>query len=149
VNRVGLPLTHVLPRPPSLGWGWVLVIGIITGGLFWLVWIVVQAAWVRRATGKSAALWFAVGYLALHLCLFGVSLARALGAMDYSLAATILEDSSILGYLGHAATASLIWMELRSPRIGLWVHGMGNYFFGPVYFQYCLRDVRDVNQIAP
>ena len=36
-----------VPLPPKLHWGWVLLLTIVTAGLFYVIWSFVQAVWVR------------------------------------------------------------------------------------------------------
>src|SRR6267378_836963 len=44
------------PAPPSLHWGVVLLLGILTCGLFGWVWAIVQANWMRKVQPASKAL---------------------------------------------------------------------------------------------
>src|SRR5580700_1339258 len=44
------------PDPPNLPWWVALLLGIVTGGLFFVVWDIVEAAWMRRVWERSAAL---------------------------------------------------------------------------------------------
>jgi hypothetical protein len=57
-----------LPAPPSMHWGVLLLLSIVTLGLFSLVWSLVQANWVRKVDGQSKAmllLWIAIGCFAV------------------------------------------------------------------------------------
>jgi hypothetical protein len=53
------------PPPPALHWGWVLLLSVVTLGLFYVVWAFVQAAWVKRIDPQSNALKLLCVYLAL------------------------------------------------------------------------------------
>ncbi len=44
------------PNPPDLPWWIALILGILTGGLFFVIWDVVEAAWMRRISERSVAL---------------------------------------------------------------------------------------------
>jgi len=44
-----------LPPPPSLHWGMVLLLTIVTLGIFGIVWPFIQAGWVRKIDGSSRA----------------------------------------------------------------------------------------------
>ena len=46
----------LFPDPPDLPWWVALLLGIVTGGLFFVIWDIVEAAWMRRVSEKSAAL---------------------------------------------------------------------------------------------
>jgi hypothetical protein len=54
-----------VPLPPKLHWGWVLLLTIVTAGLFYVVWSFVQAVWVRRIDPGSNALKLLIAYLVL------------------------------------------------------------------------------------
>lgn len=44
-----------LPSPPSLHWGVVLLLTIVTFGIFGIVWPFIQSSWVRKIDGRSRA----------------------------------------------------------------------------------------------
>src|ERR1700760_1991368 len=46
----------LFPDPPNLPWWVALILGILTGGLFFVIWDIVEAAWMRRVSERSAAL---------------------------------------------------------------------------------------------
>jgi hypothetical protein len=49
------------PKPPAMHWGWVLLLHVLTFGIFSLIWTLRQAAWVRQIDPASkAAYLFAV-----------------------------------------------------------------------------------------
>src|ERR1700753_3656994 len=50
----------LFPDPPDLPWWLALLLGIVTGGLFFVIWDIVEAAWVGRGYAKSGALWLCV-----------------------------------------------------------------------------------------
>jgi hypothetical protein len=54
-----------VPVPPKLHWGWVLLLTIVTFGLFYVVWSFVQAVWVRRIDRESNALKLLIAYLVI------------------------------------------------------------------------------------
>jgi hypothetical protein len=56
-----------LPPPPKLHWGWVLLVSVLTAGLFYIVWAFVQAVWVRRVDPRSNAVKLLVAYLVLTI----------------------------------------------------------------------------------
>ena len=57
-----------LPRPPSIHWILLLILSIITLGLFAIIWSLVQANWARRVdpTNKSLRL-IVIGYASIAL----------------------------------------------------------------------------------
>src|SRR5579864_2996793 len=47
---------RLFPDPPDLPWWVALLLGIVTGGLFFVIWDIVEAAWMRKVSAVSAAL---------------------------------------------------------------------------------------------
>ena len=58
------PGPHLVPKPPRLNWIILLSLEIVTVGVFGLVWLVVQAAWIKRITGEYRSLVWAI----VNLC---------------------------------------------------------------------------------
>src|SRR5512140_1512806 len=56
------------PQPSNLHWAWVVVLGIVTIGIFWAIWLVVEAVWVRKVRPQSQSLYYILGYIG---CAFG------------------------------------------------------------------------------
>src|ERR1039458_5423049 len=50
--------TAIYPDPPNLHWALVLVIGMFTCGIFSIVWMFVQASWMRKVNPNSKALFY-------------------------------------------------------------------------------------------
>jgi hypothetical protein len=48
--------TMLFPDPPDLPWWVALLLGIVTGGLFFVIWDIVEAAWMRSVSERSVAL---------------------------------------------------------------------------------------------
>jgi hypothetical protein len=151
------PGTVPYPDPPNLHWALVLVIGFFTCGLFTLVWIFVQAAWVRKVDPRSKAIFLYAGALVLYFC---------------GLAAQIAMNASVRrGGIGSGAVAgfSLIWLvvyatlfitanfSMRSSiedhfngpePIGLSLSGVMTFFFNVYYFQYHFTRINELKRLA-
>jgi hypothetical protein len=50
------PRSMQFPNPPDLPWWIALILGIVTGGLFFVIWDIVEAEWIRRVSERSVAL---------------------------------------------------------------------------------------------
>lgn len=55
------------PDPPDFPWWAVLVLGLVTTGVFSVVWDIVQASWLKRVERNSTAFFFYVGVAVLYL----------------------------------------------------------------------------------
>src|SRR5580698_977623 len=77
------PVYRSFPAPPRLHWGIVLALSIVTLGFFGMIWMPVQAHWVKKVTGNSKPFWWCLAYL-LSLPFFfagAVALGATLGLM--------------------------------------------------------------------
>jgi hypothetical protein len=127
--RVADPVfTTGFPKPLSMHWALVLVLSIVTCGVFALVWMFLQAAWVRRLDPTNNALIIlAVGIPAQFLL---------------SIAAAVEGEGSSLGlfaYLvGFVATevAYFSMREVMQNRFVLRLSGILTFFFTLLYLQY-------------
>ncbi len=147
-----LPYTNpgmpIVPPPPRLHWGWVLVLSLLTRGLFGEIWLVVQANWIRRVTGRSEARTWAIlnigaiPLLVLVASVFGTLLSSqgvALTGNQRSWPA--LQAFGGLSILAvHVTTVFKMRAELENAPVGIPLGGVMTFFFGPFYFQYFLRD---------
>jgi hypothetical protein len=119
-----------LPSPPTLHWAWVLVLSLITGFIFYAVWLFIQARWVRKVRGTSNAYGWSFVYI-----LFAV----IENAGDLSGHSSDYVHGAIL--ILYLVTGFLLKGELEDPEIGLSLSSTMTFFFGAIYFQYFLRDV--------
>jgi hypothetical protein len=46
----------IVPLPPNLHWGWLLLLDIVTNSYFNIIWAFIQANWARKLSGKNTAL---------------------------------------------------------------------------------------------
>lgn len=130
------------PLPPNLHWSLVVVLGIVTVGIFWVIWLFVQAAWIRKVVPKSRALFYLLGYV----------IAAFLAVLfDKSLVDPILRIAGIvLSLMGIFAMRSDIeeYSTTLTPA-GISLSGVMTFFFSAAYFQYHLKEVRELSQRTP
>lgn len=55
------------PDPPDFPWWGALLLGAVTGGLFFVVWDIVEASWLKRIETKSTAFLLYIGVAVLYL----------------------------------------------------------------------------------
>jgi MFS family permease len=140
------PVYRALPAPPRLHWVWVLVLSIVTVGIFWALWMVVQAHWVKKATANVRAFAWSLAYAVF---IAGYWLAAIVGSVFiafrynpaiYAVFRDTLADLKLaVGFVLYVAAASMLRSALESSPMKIPLHGLGTYFLGPVYFQYYLR----------
>jgi hypothetical protein len=128
-----------VPLPPGLHWTIVLLLDIVTLGLFGYVWAIVQALWARKSDRSSKALGLYIIAIALSVagCIlefFNASVPiQALIQIAAILVATFgafsVRDSLADYITGVTGTRT-------------WLSGLMTIFFGEVYLQYHMNRVR-------
>jgi|SRR5215469_9170713 len=141
------PVYRAFPPPPRLHWAWVLVLSIVTFGIFWAVWLVIQARWVKKASGNVRPFVWTVAYL-VFVCLMIVAaivVAVYLTVMGQhgvyaDFADKIRNLQRAVGFLLYIASVYMLKSALESQPIKIRLHGLFAFMFGPVYFQAHLRN---------
>jgi len=133
------------PSPPSLHWGVVLLLSVLTCGLFIWVWAFVEANWVRKVQPESKG---TVLYAFALLCAIvngvitssGPGNARGLGSLA-SLAGIVLM------IVANFSMKSSIEEHYNGPEpIGLELNGILTFFFGVLYFQYHFTRITEMRR---
>jgi hypothetical protein len=135
-----------LPQPPSLHWGLVLLFGVLTCGIFLIIWVFIQAAFVRKLDAQSKAIGWLIAYLG-----FSIGLRAVAGGMSAA-SHNDLTWLSVLAWVGGVAChlvavfsmkASLEeYYNSREP-IGLQLSGVMVFFFATLYFQYHFNEITE------
>jgi hypothetical protein len=131
-----------LPHAPRLHWGFVLALNIVTRSLFAIIWLIVQANWVRKVRGKSMAFRLAIAHLCCFPALFVMmAIAQFFGIREDSTLLGVIFICGLLSFFGlWIATVFTLRDELSEDPINLQLGGVMTLLFGPVYFQYYLHD---------
>jgi hypothetical protein len=143
----------IYPDPPSLHWALVLVIGIFTCGLFSIVWMFVQAAWMRKVNPRSNALFF---YIAYTVAYYGGLSLRIFLIFSGGMAHAFLPLAGLTGVLS-LVLVELAFFDMRRSMeehfngpepVGLSLSGVMTFFFGPLYFQYHMTRINELKRMA-
>jgi hypothetical protein len=107
-----------------------------------MVWLLVQANWVRRVRGRSAAFRLAIAHAsAIPALIFVLIVAQFLGAKDGSALLGIITIGGMVAFFGlWVTTVFTLRSELEQSPIGLSLSGVMTLLFGPIYFQYFLHN---------
>jgi hypothetical protein len=120
------------PKPPALHWAIVLVLALVTWGLFAGIWMFVHAVWVKRIDPKSKALYVLAGGLAFAL--FVGIISGITGGGD--------AGPALLVRLAWIAAVLVAYFDMRAAvevRFGVELSGILTFFFSVFYLQYHLR----------
>ena len=141
------------PDPPNLNWGLELVLGLVTCGMFVVVWNLVIAAWAKRVQPASKALMYYIIAAVLIVLNLGGSYGVLLAAAHHH-----SHHQSILGSLISIATwvirlvarftlRDTLEQHFNGPEpLGLQLNAVMTFFFGGIYFQYKLNRINEVKQ---
>jgi len=130
-----------LPTPPSLHWGWVFLLSVVTLGLFTIIWSFIQSNWVRRLDPDSRAT--AMLGTALTCYFVGYFLAANGAPLDDDAPATAMERVGwllqlvyVLLFLGaYFAMAGTIRRVMTGYRVPMRIGGITLLFFNTLYLQ--------------
>lgn len=131
------------PDPPDFPWWGALLLGLITGGFFFVVWDIVQAAWLRRVQPASQALWI---YIAIAM-VFLLRLPASWSTINYNLFGGppvgphhgfLLFAVWVGLYIAsrHVIRRELLQHFNQVEPIGLELNSFFVYLFGGLYLQY-------------
>lgn len=139
VHTVEMP---IYPDPPNLHWGLVLAFGILSCGVFAVVWDIVLAAWLKRVAPQSKALFYYICAAALLASIFISSFVTSYRhqSTGYTSLLQLLYYVAIL--VGRFSFRSSMEEHYNGPEpMGLSLSGVMTFFFGSVYFQYHVNDI--------
>ncbi|MES2392724.1 MAG: DUF4339 domain-containing protein [Acidobacteriota bacterium] len=150
VNPGGLPVLY--RDPPDLPWWLALILGVFTIAAFFVVWDIVQSAWLRRIDRRSTALNWYIAVAVLYL----LKLPNMWHTIDYNILNGPLVEphySLLLSLTGLA----LFFVSRYTMRSDLLRHfnsvepiglrlGWFMTLFGGLYFQYHFNRINEVKR---
>ncbi|MGA1983632.1 MAG: GYF domain-containing protein [Acidobacteriaceae bacterium] len=146
----------IYPDPPNLHWALVLVIGVFTCGLFSIVWMFVQAAWMRKVNPNSKALTYYIAAILVYVIAIVAQVAIALAGRNGSPTSTFtgvyfvcLLVYFVLFLVAIFTMRSDMEAHFNGPEpIGLSLSGVMTFFFNVLYFQYHFTRINELKHAA-
>ena len=134
---------RLYPDPPDLPWWLALILGIVTFGFFFVVWDIVESAWLRRVERGSSALLLYIAVAVLYL----IRLPGSWATVRYNFGGDSTAYYSHAPGLGLAALILIIVARFVFRRellthfngpepLNLHLNGFWTLLFGGLYFQY-------------
>ena len=145
------PAVSQYPPPPSLHWGILILLAVLTCGIFGWVWAFIQAAWVKKVQPESKALL----YYGIAVGLFVLTFGGAFMAGVQGHAGTGREPVFLLLRLGGGIMWLVAAFNMRGSiedhfnsvePIGLSLNGVMTFFFSIYYFQYHFTRINEMKQ---
>jgi hypothetical protein len=143
------------PDPPNLHWALVLLIGVFTCGIFTIVWIFVQAAWVRKVDPNSKAMLLYIIAFVLDafniVAQFSMKASQLAGSGGAGLGAgfSLLVSLAVvvLIIVANFSMRDSIEAHYNGPEpIGLSLSGVMTFFFSIYYFQYHFTRINEMKR---
>jgi GYF domain 2 len=130
------------PDPPNLHWGLVLLFGMISFGLFTIVWELVQAAWLKKIEPQSKAIYVYGGAALALLFIFITSFLSGLNHSKSSYAGLLQIVYYVVALVARFSFRKSMEDHFNGPEpMGLALSGAMTFFFGGIYFQYHINDI--------
>jgi hypothetical protein len=137
-----VPEQQLVPLPPNLHWSIVIILRILTRGLFDLVWAMIQANWARKLSGDNKPMVLVAMYPAGMIAGF-LSIALSRGTPPLAaLGGLMILAGLIASVVGMFSIKSA--MEeyyTTTENIGLQLSGVMTFFFGTTYLQYHINSL--------
>lgn len=130
------------PIPPKLHWAWVLALSILTLGIFYYAWMIVQGNWARKYDRSNTTLLLYVAGVTILIVDLVFDINMDAGSLDAKLEPLIRIFAAILIVPAHFRLKDSI-AEYSKKVGGPWLNPSGvlTFFFAPVYLQYQMNEV--------
>jgi drug/metabolite transporter (DMT)-like permease len=131
------------PDPPNLHWGLVLLFGILSCGVFSIVWDLILASWMKRVAPQSRAVFYYIAEAALMAFVFYSSFATAFTHTPPGVYTPLLNLANfVITIVARFSMRSSMEEHYNNAEpIGLALSGAMTFFFGGIYFQYHFNEI--------
>jgi len=141
------PVYRSFPAPPRLHWGWVFALSFVTSGILGMVWLVVEAHWVKKATRNGRPFAWCMAYLlslpAMYAAAFVAGMLLAITQQQQAVGgfvAILVVVSGLSMFVLYIVAAFTLKGALEEKPIDIPLSGVMTFFFSATYFQYHLFD---------
>lgn len=122
--------------PPGLYWGLVLLLAVLTFGLFGWIWSFVLARWVRKIDPRHRSIFLLIGALAISVVAVATLLSTANGAKQLALVALLQLVALVLFEIAVFELRKSILQHYENLGIPLSLSSAATVFFNVVYLQF-------------
>ena len=149
------PAVSPYPPPPNLHWAICLVLSIVTCGIFSIVWIMIEAVWVKKVQPASKAVTYFGIVIGLWLLSFVLSISGAVSSARVGHPDSALQGIQVIITIGYI----IVWIagafNMRDSieehfnsvePIGLSLSGVMTFFFSVWYFQYHFTKINEMKR---
>src|SRR5262245_12461165 len=149
------PAISPYPTPPNLHWGICLLLSIVTCGIFSVVWIMVEALWVKKVQPASKAVTYFGIVIGMWLLSFVLSISGAVSSARVGHSDSALQGIQGIITLGYFIVWIMGSFHIRdsieehfnsAEPIGLSLSGVMTFFFNVWYFQYHFTKINEMKR---
>ncbi len=148
------------PAPPNLHWGLCLLFGLLTCGVFTLVYDLIQTIWLKKVNPASKSMFFYLGLIVLEVVNAGGSFGR-MAALRHGATTVSTPGSMGMALLSLLVSVGVLVLfvlyrfgmrrELEEffngpDPVGLRLSGVMTFFFGGLYFQYHFNRINEIKR---
>lgn len=138
------------PDPPNLPWWMLLLLGVVTSGVFFVIWDIVQASWLKRISRNSTAILFYIGVAIMYL----VKLPAFWSTEGFSVLHGFHFHGPGLGVVGTVVSISARFVFRKEllehfnaqEGIGLRLNGFLTLILGGIYFQFHFNKINELKK---
>ncbi len=154
ISVPGVKPVALFPDPPDFPWWAALLLGVVTGGVFFVVWDIVEASWLKRIERNSTALLFYIGVAILYLfklpSVWSTVNFNVFGGPSLHPHGGSLES---IGFVLAIVARFVFRRELlthfqQHERVELQLNGLLTLIFGGLYFQYKFNEINATKRLA-
>jgi hypothetical protein len=124
------------PLPPGLNWGFLLLLAVLTFGLFGWIWSLVLARWVRKIDARHRAIPLLISALAISVVAVTTLLSTTNGVEQFALVALLQLVALVLFEIAVFELRKSILQHYENLGIPLSLSSTATVFFNVVYFQF-------------
>jgi hypothetical protein len=149
------PVGQQYPPPPSLHWGIVLLLTVLTCGIFAMIWLIVEMLWIKKVKPDTKSATYLTIAVCLWLALIGFGFYRGVMSASIGYVSPGLQGTSLLLNLAYLAAHIFTVFAMKSDLedhfnsaepIGLSLSGVMTFFFAVFYFQYHFNRINEMKQ---
>ena len=138
-----VPGANLVP-PPNLHWGLLLLLMVVTCGIFGIIWMFIQANWIRRVDPANRSLILYSSYIAAVVVATALS---AIGDQSFQSLGTVINLAGLICLIvGYFQFRSGLQDYYSGPPIHLQLGPVMTFFFNTIYFQYHFTRINEWHQ---
>lgn len=149
------PAASPYPPPPNLHWALVLLLTVVTCGLFAPIWLLVEALWIRKVKPEAKSFTYLVITIGIFAAIIGLAIMQVGEAGTTGHRDASLGGIAALLNLGYIVMRLVTVFSMRSDiedhfntaePIGLSLSGVMTFFFAVYYFQYHFSQINEMKR---